>query len=225
MFVLFFLCCVLLCGSVLALNLSHQLQASNEAVEKEQSRLLARSGWNLALEQLQLFGASNDIMRTIDDGTLQVKLEASNSAPAAWEIVSTGSYGDYGRTASGIVQCFSLPFIHTADWPVLESLQEQTEAGILIAEDDVYHLQADCMYPLGIASTNSEQIEVEVTDEIIVNNLYIYGDLYVSGVLTADKLYVSGEIYGIEQIRCDAVYGGYASNMPYQIRVLACEAV
>ena len=44
LFVLFFLSCTLLCSSVLVLNLSHQIQASSESVEKEQSRLLANSG-------------------------------------------------------------------------------------------------------------------------------------------------------------------------------------
>ena len=56
--------------------------------------------------------------------------------------------------------------------------------------------------------------------QIVTKELYIHGDLYVSGILTADVLYVSGEIYGTEQIQCDDIYSGYANAIPYQTRVL-----
>ena len=225
MFVLFFLCCMLLCGSVLALNLSHQIQAGNEAVDKEQSRLLARSGWNMALEQLQLSGNTDAIQHTAGNGTIMVELQESPASIATWEIVSTGECGAYSRTASGIVQCFFFPFARTVSWPVLEFLQEQTEAGILLVEDTMYRLPSDCVYSLGIASANQRSIIVEVTDEITAETLYIHGDLYVSGALTAEQLHVSGEISGSENIQCDVVYSGYSNDMLYQIRVLERNAV
>ena len=78
LFVLFFLCCTLLCGSVLVVNISHQIQSSNEAVDKEQSRLLAEIGWNLVLEQLQLAGAGDEIHRTLEDGALVAQLQKGN---------------------------------------------------------------------------------------------------------------------------------------------------
>ena len=106
LFVLFFLCCMLLCSSVLVLNLSNQFQASSEMVQKEQSRLLSYSGWNLALEQLQLYGTAESIQRTPSGGELVVEFQKSSIAPSAWEIVSTGTSGVYSRKTSGIVQCF-----------------------------------------------------------------------------------------------------------------------
>ena len=220
LFVLFFLSCTLLCSSVLVLNLSHQIQASNQSVEKVQSRLLANSGWNLALEQMQLYGITDDIVRIEEHGSLLAQIHESGSITAAWEIVSTGSAGAYERTASGVVQCFALPFAQTIDWPVVDSIALQAQESILLVEDSAYHLDADCAYPLGITSANRIPLVVEVTDEIIVQQLYIYGDLYVSGTLTADALYVSGEIYGTEQIKCDHVYSGCANDIPYQTRVL-----
>ena len=108
---------MLLCSSVLVLNLSNQFQASSEMVQKEQSRLLAYSGWNLALEQLQLYGTAESIQRTLLDGELVVEFQKSSIAPSAWEIVSTGTSGVYSRNTSGIVQCFYLPFAHTETWP------------------------------------------------------------------------------------------------------------
>ena len=209
-----------MCSSVLVLNLSHQIQASNESVEKVQSRLLANSGWNLALEQMQLYGATDDIVRIQEYGSLSAQIHESESITSAWEIVSVGSAGAYERTASGIVQCFALPFAQTTDWPVLDSIASQAHEGILIVDESEYYLNVDCAYPLGITSANRIPLLVEVTDEIIAHQLYIYGDLHVSGTLTADELYVSGEIYGTEQIKCDNIYSGCANDIPYQMRVL-----
>ncbi|MBQ5668032.1 MAG: hypothetical protein IIV42_01930, partial [Peptococcaceae bacterium] len=90
----------------------------------------------------------------------------------------------------------------------------------LLVEDSAYRLDTNCVYPLGITSANRMPLVVEVTDEIVAQQLYIYGDLYVSGTLMADALYVSGEIHGAEQIQCDNVYSGYANAIPYQTRVL-----
>ena len=225
LFVLFFLCCMLLCSSVLVLNLSNQFQASSEMVQKEQSRLLAYSGWNLALEQLQLYGTAESIQRTPSGGELVVEFQKSSIAPSAWEIVSTGTSGVYSRNTSGIVQCFYLPFAHTETWPVVETLQGQTDAGIILPEEEIYYLQSDCMYGLGIASVNQMPITVAVTEEIQADALYIHGDLHVSGTLTANCIYVSGEISGAEDIQCDAVYQGCAADMLYQIRVLERKAV
>lgn len=224
-FVLFFLCCTLLCGSVLALNLSQQFQSGSEAVQEEQSCLLARSGWNLALEQMQLSGSTDMIQFTTDSGTVSVEFTESANAIAAWEIEATGTAGEYNRTVSGIVQCIAFPFAHTADWPVLESIHEQTEASILLVADSVYTLQSDCTYPLGIASDDDIPIVVEVTEEMDANALYIHGDLHVSGLLTADCIYITGEIDGMDFIQCDDIYIGADLDTLYQIRVLERNAV
>jgi len=54
---LFLLSCVLLWGSVLLQTLTSQYEADNGVVYSEQSRLLAYSGWNLALQQLDTDGS------------------------------------------------------------------------------------------------------------------------------------------------------------------------
>lgn len=214
---------MLLCGSVLAFNLSDQFAASNEAVQKEQSRLLAYSGWNLALEQLQLYGQTDCVERAVDSGTVSVSFCESSTALSAWEIVSTGEAGVYHKTVSGIVQCFLFPFAETADWPVAASLQELTSAGILLVEDSEYRLDADCSYPIGIAAASGRSIAVSVQDEITVDVLYVSGDLFVSEPLHAEKLYVTGEIYEEDLIDCAHICSGWEEPIPYQIRVLQRE--
>lgn len=219
-FALFFLCCTLLCGSVLAVNLSEQFAASNEAVQKEQSRLLARSGWNMALEQLQLYGVPENIQSAQSSGDIAVSIEQSDKAPAAWSIDAEGTSGVYHRNASGVVQCFPFPFADMQDWAVIALSDVQTKTGILLLEDEIYQLSADCNHPLGITSIHQQPVTVKVEDSVNITELYIYGDLLVSGALSADAIYVTGTIIGSDFIQCNELVSGYAGAIPYQIRVL-----
>ncbi len=219
-FVLFFLCCMLLCGSVLTVNLSEQFAASNEAVQKEQSRMLARSGWNLALEQLQLYGLTDAIQSVVSSGEIAVFMEPSSTAIAAWNIEAEGTSGVYHRKASGTVQCFPFPFAGTEAWAVIDTLAQQEDAGILLLNERDYQLSEHCSYPLGITSVNHTPMLVAVNDTITVSELYIYGDLIVNEALTADAIYVTGTITGADLIQCDTQVSGYSGAIPYQIRVL-----
>lgn len=221
LFTIFFLCCALLCTSVLMLNLSDRYAASNEAVEKEQSWLLARSGWNLALEQMQLEGCIDAIQLVQPTGTIDVSITESSTASASWQVEAKGSAGVYQRTASGIVQCFPFPFAGTGQWSVIAQDAAITEASILLAEDTYYTLQGNYSSSLGITSADAA-VSVEVVEDVSAVDLYIYGDLSVAedAVLTAEYIYVSGEIYGAEQISCAGMYSHYTDALPYQIRVL-----
>lgn len=219
-FTLFFLCCALLCGSVLAVNLSDQLEVSGKAVQKEQSRLLAQSGWNFVLEQLQLAGPVNALYRTTDSGEFEVTMKKSNATLAGWDITARGTSGVYDRTVTGMVQCFPFPFSNTTQWPVVTVLNESDSASILLVEDTTYQLCAETVHQLGITSANDLPVTVTVSDEVSVDRLYVYGDLHVSGALVADCIYVTGTIQGADLIDCAAVYHGYTSEIPYQIRVL-----
>ena len=219
-FVLFFLCSMLLCGSVLAMNLSEQFAASNEAVQKAQSRLLANSGWNLAIEQLQLYGKPDEIQSTQISGDIAVEIEPSDTAPAAWNINAEGVSGMYHRNATGIVQCFLFPFTNTGNWSILETLDEAYEAGILLANGSNYLLSTDFHYPLGIASEDGMPVTVTVEDAITVSELYISGDLLVNGELKADSVYVTGTVTGREKIQCNELISNYQADIPYQVRVL-----
>lgn len=219
LFVLFFLSAALLCGSVLAANLSEQLAVSQEAVQKEQSRLLARSGWNLALEQMQLYGTVDPVSLERSTGEIVISAEVYDVQTAMWNVTAQGRAGVYNRTASGVVQCFPFPFAHTTGWDVITDVQDQNGADILLVDDSMYQLCTDCAYPLGITSARQEPVTVEIADTRTVSELYIYGNLHVSGALTAEKIYVTGTISGAEQIQCDVQREGCIDEMLYQIRV------
>ncbi len=220
-FVLFFLCCTLLCCSVLGVTLSEQFIASKEAVQKEQSRMLARSGWNLALEQLQMYGTANEIQSVQPSGEIAVSITCSDTDSATWNIIAEGSSGAYRRMASGFVQCFSLPFSDTRNWPVINTLESQDDAGILLLADSVCQLSENCDYPLGITSVYAIPVTVEVHEKIKASTLYIYGDLLVSGSLSADSVYITGTVTGAENIQCEHLVSAYVDEeIPYQIRVL-----
>ena len=90
----------------------------------------------------------------------------------------------------------------------------------MLVEDAMYELRGDCAYGLGIASIEDVPVTVTVTEEITADVLYIHGDLQVSGALTADAIYVTGTISGMEQIQCDTIYDGDGVNRRYQIRIL-----
>ena len=204
----------------MALTISEQYQASNEAVQKEQSRWLAYSGWNLALEQLQLSCTLEDIQMEKKPGEIHATMIPHDSILSAVAIESIGTAGVYHRTVSGIVQYFDFPFADAAEWTIQEELQQQTEKMILLLPQETFLLQNDCKYSLGITSVNGRSIQVAVKDEISVDDLYICGDLNVTGQLTANHIYVSGEIIGIENISCDRIYSAYRDTDLYQIRVL-----
>ena len=210
----------MICSGVLALTISEQYQASNEAVQKEQSRWLAYSGWNLALEQLQLSCNLEDIQMEKKPGEIHATMIPHDSISSAVAIESIGTAGVYHRTVSGIVQYFDFPFADAAEWTIQEELQQQTEKMILLLPQETFLLQNDYKYSLGVTSVNGRSIQVAVEDEISVDDLYICGDLNVTGKLTANQIYVSGEIIGIENISCDRIYSAYRDTDLYQIRVL-----
>ncbi len=72
---LLILSCTLLWGSTLLLTLSDQYAASNDLVKQEQSRLLARSGWNLAVHQLHETGITEDMHIQKEAGQMDVVLQ------------------------------------------------------------------------------------------------------------------------------------------------------
>jgi len=203
------------------LNLSDRYASSNGAVQKEQSRFLAYSGWNLALEQLQLYGAADEIVCSPSCGEITVTIEPDDAVSAVWNINAEGKAGLYRRSASGTVQCFLFPFDETKTWQVSTAVNNE-KPSILLLDTSRYLLGADCSAPLGITSTDGSTVCVEIADTISAETLYIYGDLIVheEAALMADEIYVSGNISGAEQIQCNRLYSGYTDGLPYQIRVL-----
>ena len=69
------LACTLLWGSALLLTVSDQYAASDDMVKHEQSRLLAGSGWNLALNQLEENGSMEAIQLETSAGNAAVEFQ------------------------------------------------------------------------------------------------------------------------------------------------------
>ena len=101
---LLLLACILLWGSVLLLTLSDGYAASNELVAREQSRLLACSGWNMALQQLEITGQRTALQLEEPAGSLQVSLQdgTENLIVIKAEAVSSGLSWDNNRHSSVI---------------------------------------------------------------------------------------------------------------------------
>lgn len=222
LFSLFFLACALLCTSILALCLSDGLAASRQTVQKEQSRQLAYSGWNLAIAQLEQFGTADALHHTPPYGAMEITMTESSAYPAAWEITALGRVGNVHRCASGTVQCIAFPFADTHTWEIVSDAFSADTPAILLSQSAQYHLAESHGDALGITALDGSPLCVTVTDAITTEALYIYGDLVVAedAALIADAIYVSGSILGAEQIQCMQMYSDYTDAPTYQTRVL-----
>ena len=119
---LLLLTCTLLWGSVLLLTLSDEYAASNELIAREQSRLLAYSGWNMALQQLETNGQQTALQLEEPAGNLQVSLQ--NSTQNLIEIQAEAVSQGYRGVVTGTVRLFMLPWQELATWPIVMTLQD-----------------------------------------------------------------------------------------------------
>lgn len=84
LWVLFLLSVTMLWGSLLLLNTSDQYEVSNGRVREEQSQLLARSGWNLALQQLETTGGLEPVVLETRLGSVQATVKQDNAGFYSW---------------------------------------------------------------------------------------------------------------------------------------------
>ncbi len=104
--VLLILGCVLLWGSTLLLTLSDQFDASSDMVKQEQSRLLACSGWNLAILQLEETGTAESFQIQKDAGRADVTVQQQEDG--LYIIQVSAEAGGYKKQINGTVQLFDM---------------------------------------------------------------------------------------------------------------------
>lgn len=126
--VLLLLSCTLVWGSLLLLSMSDQYAASDDLVRQEQSRLLTRSGWNLALAQLEQTGSLDTVQMDFAAGTTQAVMEQEESGLIRLKVESTAA--GYSTGAQGVIQlveCLPEESETVPDEAENESVGETTE--------------------------------------------------------------------------------------------------
>lgn len=144
--VLLLLSCTLVWGSLLLLSMSDQYAASDDLVRQEQSRLLTRSGWNLALAQLEQTGSLDTVQMDFATGTTQAVMEQEESGLIRLKVESTAA--GYSTGAQGVIQlteCLPDEAETVPDGAETESMGEITEP-VAPEEAPYYQVQVlDCV--------------------------------------------------------------------------------
>ena len=210
----------LLWGSTLFLTLSDQYAASDAMVKQEQSRLLAKSGWNLALKQLDENGSLGAIQLEKTSGCADIvfKMEEENLV----HIVSSAESDEYPSVVEGTVYLLQLPWVETAEWIMTESLQSLKQPGIYCSREDQMVLNTSVTQPLALTSTKNSDFTVSICEPIRCTELYVHGDLIMEedAFLEADAVYVSGQITGNDRISGSVVQEAYTSGLDYHVQVV-----
>ena len=210
----------LLWGSTLFLTLSDQYAASDAMVKQEQSRLLAKSGWNLALKQLDENGSLGAIQLEKTSGCADIvfKMEEENLV----HIVSSAESDEYPSVVEGTVYLLQLPWVETAEWIMTESLQSLKQPGIYCSREDRMVLNTSVTQSLALTSTKNSDFTVSIREPIRCTELYVHGDLIMEedAFLEADAVYVSGQITGNNRISGSVVQEAYTSGLDYHVQVV-----
>lgn len=217
---LFLLSCVLLWGSVLLQTLTSQYEADNGIVYTEQSRLLAYSGWNLALQQLDTDGSLEPLQIEKRSGFAEVTME-QREASNEIAVSSVSNAGGYLRTVEGSVRLLCLPWDNMAEWQLTGTLNDIEEPSVYCTGESQMILNQSVNVPLAIQNSFNQPVNVSVTEPVYCDVLYISGNLNVEAPLEAEAVYVSGQINGAEQIISDCIAENYTGTMDYRVQVIA----
>lgn len=212
------LSCTLLWGSVLLLTLSDQYAASNDTVRQEQSRLLAYSGWNLALQQLETSGSTEPVLLEKSAGTAEVQLQYADENLIT--VQSEAEADGYRNCVQGTVRLLQLPWDDLSGWPLTDTMQDLQEASVFISDNKQITLTGSLYQPVAISSQDNQPVTVHVADTISCSTLYVYGDLVVEAPMQAEAVYVSGQINGLEQIVSETVLQRYSTAPDYRLQVV-----
>jgi hypothetical protein len=215
---LLLLACTLLWGSLLLLTLSDAYAASNEFVEREQSRLLAYSGWNLALQQLETTGDITAVQLEQPAGTAQVSLQAAASGLIT--VQAEGVAKAYHSQVQGKVRLLTFPWQEIDDWTLVENLQDLQEPSLFLSSTAAYTLATNCDQPLAIGYAENGAFTVTIAEPLTLDVLYVHGDLELTAPVTAAAVYVSGQMSGAEQLDCAEVHVQSATTPSYRVRVV-----
>lgn len=214
------LACTFFWGSALLLTLSDQYAASDDMVKHEQSRLLAKSGWNLAIKQLEEDGTQEDfrIEKTSGNAVVQFQQQDENQI----HIVSSAVSNDYPSVVEGMVHLLELPWRETADWQISETLQDATQPGIFCSAEEEFILNTSITQPIALTSIENNPVTVSICEPLYCSMLFIHGDLIIEddGFLEADAVYVSGQITGRERIAGNIVLEQYATGIDYHVQAV-----
>lgn len=208
----------LLWGSVLLLTLSDQYAASNGTVRQEQSRLLAYSGWNLALYQLETSGSTEPVLLEKTAGTAEVKMQYADGNLIT--VRSEAEADGYRNCVQGTVRLLQLPWDGLSGWPLTDTMQDLQEASVFISDNEQVTLADSLCQPVAISSQDNQPVTVHVADTISCSTLYVHGDLVVEAPLQAEAVYVSGQIDGLEQISSETVLQQYITAPDYRLQVV-----
>lgn len=206
---------VLLWGSIQLLSLSDQYAASSDLIRQEQSRLLAQSGWNLALQQLETEGSVESILLEPKAGTVQVEMTTLESNRI--QIRSDAESGGYSNHIQGIVRILTVPWLETRQWQVAENGETLSMESWLYTEEDTIVLPNLVQQSLAIGAQCGQPIQVIVREPVSCKKLYVDGDLRVEAALKAESICVSGSIVGAEQIACERIREGYTEEPGYRL--------
>lgn len=208
----------LLWGSVLLLTLSDQYAASNGTVRQEQSRLLAYSGWNLALYQLETSGSTEPVLLEKTAGTAEVQMQYADGNLIT--VRSEAEADGYRNCVQGTVRLLQLPWDGLSGWPLTDTMQDLQEASVFISDNEQVTLADSLCQPVAISSQDNQPVTVHVADTISCSTLYVHGDLVVEAPLQAEAVFVSGQIDGLEQISSETVLQQYITAPDYRLQVV-----
>lgn len=208
----------LLWGSVLLLTLSDQYAASNGTVRQEQSRLLAYSGWNLALYQLETSGSTEPVLLEKTAGTAEVQMQYADGNVIT--VRSEAEADGYRNCVQGTVRLLQLPWDGLSGWLLTDTMQDLQEASVFISDNKQVTLADSLCQPVAISSQDNQPVTVHVADTISCSTLYVHGDLVVEAPLQAEAVFVSGQIDGLEQISSETVLQQYITAPDYRLQVV-----
>lgn len=197
------------------LAVSDAYAASGEMIARTQSRWLAYSGWNLALEQLETDGSLTPIVRQTAGGQLTVQFTEDVDGKIA--IQAKGLADGYPYAVQGQVQLKPYLWPESDSWPTVTDFADLQGPGKLLVTEATYSLAGNLVHPL-LLQRECGTLLVQVTEPLTAATLYIDGDLQVEAPLQAERLLVRGTIYGsawitCPQITCNIMPEGYQATI------------
>lgn len=191
LWVLFLLSVTMLWGSLLLLNTSDQYEVSNGRVREEQSQLLARSGWNLALQQLETTGGLEPVVLETRLGSVQATVKQDNAGFLQLAVAS--AVEECSVLLEGQLQLAAFPWPEVQQWPIMEKNRPWDEPGLHFKQRSTIcvgtqQFAADSHY-----TSYGAPVTVLVQEPIELGCVYIYGNLELSAPLKAEAVYISGK--------------------------------
>lgn len=218
LWVLFLLSVTMLWGSLLLLNTSDQYEVSNGRVREEQSQLLARSGWNLALQQLETTGGLEPVVLETRLGSAQATVKQDNAGFLQLAVAS--AVEECKVMLEGQLQLAAFPWSEVQQWPIIEKDRPWDEPGCVLSSGQQYVLERSSLQPIAITTSYGEPVTVLVQEPIELDCVYIYGNLELSAPLKAEAVYISGQISGMEWLDCAQVVEAVSAPLCYRVQVM-----